>query len=114
MVHVNLQKGCCARHLLEGLGPLKALLTILDGHVCTSHTFRHVVHILLQCLRVRWAAQHLSGTLLSPVFCVAEVCRSFFKSVLYYSQKRRRSVYSQATGHKPSLSASICDKLMDS
>ena len=52
-VHANLQKGRCARHKLEALGPLKALLVILDGHVCTPHTFRHVVHILLQCLRVR-------------------------------------------------------------
>ncbi|BDA48015.1 Serine-protein kinase ATM [Coccomyxa sp. Obi] len=53
MVHMNLQKGRCARHKLEALGPLKALLIILDDHVCAAHTFRHVVHMLLQCLRVR-------------------------------------------------------------
>ncbi len=54
---MNLQKGRSARHKLEALGPLKALLTILDDHVCTAYTFRHVVHMLLQCLRVRSAAR---------------------------------------------------------
>jgi hypothetical protein len=53
MVHLHLQKARCARHHLQSLGPLTALLELLDMRVCAAPTFRHVMHILLQCLRIR-------------------------------------------------------------
>ena len=53
MVHMHLQKAGCPRHQLQSLGPLKALLELLDMRACVAPTFRHIMHILLQCLRTR-------------------------------------------------------------
>lgn len=51
-VHTHLQRARCARHKNASLGPLKALLLLLDSHVAAPYTFRYACHILLQCLHV--------------------------------------------------------------
>lgn len=50
LVHQHLADARHARHGLQALGPLRALLQLLGPHMCEPATFRYAVHIVLQAM----------------------------------------------------------------
>lgn len=50
LVHQHLADARHARHGLQALGPLRALLQLLGPHMCEPATFRYAVHIALQAM----------------------------------------------------------------
>ena len=76
LVHAHLQRARCVRHKHASLGPLKALLLLLDDAVAAPYTFRYACHILLQCLHVPCAPfPNLSFVTYAPTHWLGAACR---------------------------------------
>lgn len=56
-VHQGMRKAQHPRHQTRALGPLCALLQLLEDRVCAPATFSYAVHILLQLLQIRCAGE---------------------------------------------------------